>query len=142
MRARTTLFIVFLAAVFVFAGVSHGYAAQATSQQPSGYQENQPAQENQPGNNSNYSNDLSNSANPQGDTTPNTATSPSAAPGVTPQSDITPGVGNPQQPVARRGAGWGWFLLGLVVGFAIGAVTMGPRRRYTGGEDVRRDRVA
>src|SRR5262245_4238185 len=132
MRARTTLFIVFLAAVFVFATGSHGYAAQASSQQPSGYQQNQPAQENQPGNNSNFGNDLSNSANPQRDPTPDTATSPSAAPGATPQSDITPGVVNTQQPVARRSGGWGWLLLGLVIGFALGAVMMGPRRRYPG----------
>ena len=141
MRARTTLFIVFLAAVFVFASLSHGFAAQASSEQQPGYQQNPANQQNQPGNNSNFSNDLSNSANPQQGTPPYSATSPSAAPGATPQSDITPGVGNTQQPVARRQVGWGWLILGLVVGFAIGAVTMGPRRPYTTGED-RRDRVA
>jgi hypothetical protein len=141
MRARTTLFIVILATVFVFAGLSHGFAAQSSSEQQPGYQQNQANPQNQPGNNSNFSNDLSNSANPQQQTTPNSAASPSAAPGPAPQSDITPGVGNTEQPVARRGVGWGWLLLGLVIGFALGAVTMGPRRRYPG-EDIRRDRVA
>ena len=142
MRARTTLFIVFLTAVFVFASLSDGFAAQASSEQQPGYQQNPANQQNQPGNNSNFSNDLSNSANPQQGTTPNSAASPGAAPGATPQSDIAPGVGNTEQPVARRQVGWGWLLLGLVIGFAIGAVTMGPRRRYTTGGDSRRDRVA
>jgi hypothetical protein len=142
MRARTTLFIVFLAVVFVFATVSHGFAAQTSSEQQPGYQQNQQNQQNQPGNNSNFSNDLSNSANPQRDRTPNSAAAPGVAPGATPQSDITPGIGNTEQPVARRQVGWGWLLLGLVIGFAIGAVTMGPRRRYPTDEDIRRDRVA
>src|SRR5437016_13874326 len=142
MRARMTLLIVFLAAVFVLASVSHGFAAQSTSEKQPGYQQNQANQQNQPGNNSNFSNDLSNSANPQTNTTPNVAASPNAAPGAPLQSDITPGIGNTQQPVAARHVGWGWLLLGAVIGFSIGAVTMGPRRRYTTVEDIRRDRVA
>lgn len=141
MRARTTLFIVFLATVFVFASLSYGFAAQTSSEQQPGYQQNQANPQNQPGNNSNFSNDLSKSANPQRETTPNSAASPSAAPEAAPQSDISPGVGNTEQPVARRQVGWGWLLLGLVIGFAIGAVTMGSRRRYPG-EDIRRNRVA
>jgi hypothetical protein len=148
MRAKTTVFIVFLAVAFVFAMVSHGFAAQTTSERQSAYPQNEQVnQQNQPGNNSNFSNDLSTSAgtpnNPQNST--NQATSPGGAPGSTPGSDIapiTPGVGNTQQPVASRGVGWGWLILGLVIGFAIGAVTMGPRRRYTTAEDIRRDRAA
>jgi hypothetical protein len=142
MRARTALFIVFLSAVFVFATVSHGFAAQTSPEQQPGYQQNPANPQNQPGNNSNFSNDLSNSANPQQGTTPNSTASPSVAPGPTPQSDITPGVGNAEPPVARRQVGWGWLLFGLVIGFAIGALTMGPRRRYTTGGDIPRDRVA
>src|SRR5262245_25228894 len=116
MRARTTLLIVFVAGIFVFATVSHGVAAQTTSEQQPTYQQNQPGN--------------------------NPAVSPNAAPGAAPQSDITPGVGNTQPPVARRQVGWGWLILGLVIGFALGAVTMGPRRRYTTSEDIRRDRAA
>src|SRR2546428_2880798 len=70
MRARSTLLIVFLAAVFVLAPVSHGFAAQTAPEQQPGYQQNQ---QNQPGHNSNFSNDLSNSANPQMNETPNAA---------------------------------------------------------------------
>jgi len=110
MRARSTLLIVFLAAVFVLAPVSHGFAAQTAPEQQPGYQQ---TQQNQPGNNSNFSNDLANSANPQMNETPNAAGSFS----------------------------WGSLLLGAVIGFAIGAVTMGPRRRYTA-VDIRRDRAA
>jgi hypothetical protein len=133
MRARTTLLIVFLGGVFVLATVGHGFAAQTTSEQQPSYQQNQENQQYQPGNNSNFGYDLS---KPQTNAPPNAAGSPDAVPG------IAPGVGNTQQPVASRQVGWGWLLLGLVIGFAVGAVTMGPRRRYTSGEDIRRDRVA
>ena len=108
MRARTTLFIAFLAAAFVLATVSHGFAFQATAEQQPGYQQNRP---NSPGNNSNFSNDLSNSVNPQN----NQAGSPNAAPGVTPPSDIQPGVGNTTESVAPRHVPWGWLLLGEIV---------------------------
>jgi hypothetical protein len=126
MRARTTSFIVFLAGIFVFAMVSHGFAAQASSEQQRAYQQNPSTPQNSPGNNSN----------------PNQAVTPGAAPTPTLPGDIQPGVGNTAPPVARRHVPWGWLLLGIAMGFVIG-VAASPRRPQRGTvEDIRRDRVA
>src|SRR5262245_30541256 len=91
MRARATLFIVFLAGILVFATFSPAIAAQASSeQQQREYQQNQ---QNSPGNNSNFSDDLSNTMDPQRrSTTPNQAVTPGAAPNQMPPGNVQPGV--------------------------------------------------
>src|SRR5262245_33526701 len=141
MRARTTLFIVFLAGVLVFATFSPAVAAQASSEQQRGYQQ---SQQNSPGNNSNFSDDLSNTMNPQqgGTKPPDQAVTPGAAPSPAPQSDVQRGVGNTPTRVARGHVAWGWLLLGGVLGFVIGVVVATPRRPAATVEDIRRDRAA
>jgi len=139
MKARTTAFLVFLAAALVFAAVSHGFALQATTEQQPGYQESPQTPPTQPGNNptNNRERGYTSPGNP------NSPSSPNMTPGQSAQSDVTPGMGNTQQPVAARRVAWGWLLFGLVTGFIIGALTMGSRRRYRTIEGTRRDdRVA
>ena len=57
---------------------------------------------------------------------PGTSSQPAVAqpPTETGSADgsIEAGIGNTAQPVAQRSVGWGWFILGLLVGLIIGAV--------------------
>jgi len=113
MKARTNLLIVFVAAVFVLATVSHGYPAQTTSNQ----------ERNQPGNNPNFNNDPSGSENE------------AVAQGETPR------VGNLQHPVIVRPVGWSWLLISGLIGYLLGRITT-RRRTYGRDEDARRNRAA
>jgi hypothetical protein len=116
MKARTSLLIVLVSAVFVLATVSRGYAAQTTSQERTDTQ-------NQSRDNPNYS---------QNEQQPNEA----GAQGETPR------IGNLQQPVIVRHVGWGWLRITGVLGYLIGRVTTTRRRPYGRDEGIGRDRVA
>ena len=125
MRARTSLFIVFVAAVFVLATVSHGYPAQTTSDQE------RTGKQNQSGNNPNFNNDLSGSENAQ-----NGMTNESGSQGETPR------VGNTGRPVIIRHVGWSWLLISGLIGFLLGRMTNLRRRPHDRDEDIRRNRAA
>ena len=120
MKARTSVLIVFVAAVFVLATVSHGcQSARTTSQQERTDRQNQSA------NNPNYSNaengqSVTNEAGAQGE---------------------TPRIGNTGQPVVVRHVGWSWLLITGLIGYLLGRITS-RRRPYRTDEDIRRDRVA
>jgi hypothetical protein len=119
MKARTSVLIVFVAAVFVLATVSHGYAAQTTSSQERSVQQNQPG-----------NTDLSGSENGQNSVT-NEAGSQAQ----------TPPIGNTGRPVVVKHVGWSWLLITGLIGYLLGRITS-RRRPYRTGEDIRRDRVA
>ena len=125
MKARTSVLIIFIAAVFVLATVSHGYGARTTSGQE------RTEQQNQSGNNPNYNNDLSGSQNGQ-QTMPNEAGS----------QDARPRTGRPLQPVIIRHIGWSWMLISGLIGFLLGRVTNFRRRPYGRDEDIGRNRAA
>src|SRR5262252_6728602 len=98
MKPRTSVLIIFIAAVFVLATVSRGYPARTTSGQE------RTEQQTQSGNNPNYNNELSGSQNGQ-QSTPNEAAS----------QGETPRTGRPLQPVIIRHVGWSWMLIsGLI----------------------------
>src|SRR5262245_59776674 len=117
MKVRTNLLIVFVAAVFVLATVSHGFAVQ----QPT-------YQQNQSGNNSNSNNYLSGSENAQKSMT-NQAGS----------RDVPPPT---QRPVFIRHVGWSWLLISGLIGFLLGRATNPRRRPHGTDEDIRRNRAA
>ena len=125
MKARTSVLIVFIAAVLVLVTVSRGYPAQTTSDQE------RTGTQNQSGNNPNFNNDLSGSQNGQKSMT-NEARS---------QAE-TPRVGNTGQPVIIRHVGWSWLLISGLIGYLLGRMTNGRRRPYGRDEDIRRNRVA
>jgi hypothetical protein len=125
MRARTSLLIVFVAAVFVLATVSCGYPAQTTSDQE------RTGKQNQLGDNPNFNNDLSGSENAQKSMT-NEADS----------QGETPRVGNTGQPVIIRHVGWSWLLISGLIGYLLGRMTNARRRPDTRNEDIRRNRAA
>src|SRR5262245_20153426 len=100
---RTGLLIFLVAAVFVLAAVSRGFAAQITSEQQRTYQQNQL------GNNSNFNNDLSGSENAQKSMT-NQAGSQDVAPPT-------------QRPVIIKQVGWSWLLISGLIGFFLGRIT-------------------
>jgi hypothetical protein len=125
MRARTSLLIVFVAAVFVLATVSHAYPAQTTSDQE------RTGKQNQSGNNPNFNNDLSGSENGQ-----KSMTNEAGSQGETPR------VGNTGQPVIIRHVGWSWLLISGLIGYLLGRITNFRRRPDTRNEDIRRNRAA
>jgi hypothetical protein len=115
MKARTSVLIILIAAIFVLGSVSHGYAAQTA--------------QNQSGNNPNY-----NSAGSQAGQT-NMTNDPGA-------QGETPGSSNPMQPVIIRHVGWSWLLISGLIGFVLGRATSIRRRPYGRDEDIRRNRAA
>lgn len=119
MKGRTTVLIVFVAAVLVFATVSHGYPAQTTTDM-----------QNQVGNNPNFNNDLSGSENGQNNMT--------NEPGSQAER---PRVGSPAQPIIIRHVGWSWLLISGLIGYLLGRMTT-PRRPRGGSEDIYRNRAA
>ena len=125
MTARTSVLIIFIAALFAVATVSHGYSAQTSLSQE------RAEQQNQPGNNPNYNNDLSGSQNVQ-----QPMTSQAGSQGERPD------FGRPLQPTVVKHIGWSWMLISGLIGFVLGRLTTGRRRPYTRDEDIRRNRVA
>src|SRR5262245_20590117 len=125
MRARTIVLIVLVAAVFVLATVSHGYAAQITPDQQ------RTDKQKQLGNNPNFNNDPSGSENTQKSMT-NEAGS---------QSE-TPRTGGPKQPIIIKRIGWSWLLISGLIGYLLGRITSFRRRPYGRDEDIRRNRAA
>jgi hypothetical protein len=125
MKARTSVLIVFIAAVLVLVTVSRGYPAQTTSDQE------RTGTQSQSGNNPNFNNDLSGSQNRQQSMT-NEAGS---------QAE-TPRVGNTGQPVIIRHVGWSWLFISGLIGYLLGRMTNGRRRPYGRDEDIRRNRAA
>jgi hypothetical protein len=124
MKARTSVFIIFIVAVFVLVTVPQGYSAQTSSAL-------ERAQQNQPGNNPDYNNDLSGSQNGQ--------------PGMTNEAGSQgerPDFGRPLQPTVVKHIGWSWMLISGLIGFVLGRLTTGRRRPYGRDEDIRRNRVA
>jgi hypothetical protein len=120
MKVRTSLLIIFVAAIFVFATASHGYAAQTTAGQE------RTDMQNQSGNNPNtYGSDTGQQ------NMPNEA----ATQGETPRRAQT------LQPTVIRHIGWSWLLITGLIGFFLGRLTSYRRRPYDRGED-RRNRVA
>jgi hypothetical protein len=125
MKTRTSVLIVFVAAVFALATVSHGYPAQTTSD----YERTN--RQNQSGNNPNLNSDLSGSQNGQ-----NSMTNEEGSQGVRPR------VGNTGQPVIIRHIGWSWLVIAGLIGYLVGRMTNSRRRPYGRDEDIRRNRVA
>jgi hypothetical protein len=125
MRARTSLLIVFVAAVFVLATVSRGYPAQTTTEQE------RTGKQDQLGNNPNFNNDLSSSENAQ-----NGMTNESGSQGETPR------VGNTGRPVIIRHVGWSWLLISGLIGYLLGRSITNLRRRPDTRNDIRRNRAA
>jgi hypothetical protein len=123
MKARTSALIIFIAAVFVFATLSHGYHAQTTSEQE------RTAQQTQSGNTP----DVSGSETGQ-QTMTNEAGTQGETPGARP--------GSPMQPVVIRHVGWSWLLITGLIGFVLGRLTSSRRRPYGREEDIRRNRAA
>src|SRR5215475_769665 len=123
MKARTSVLIIFVAALLVLARISQGYPAQTTPDQE------RAAQQNQSGNNPNLNNDGSGSENGQ---KANEAGS---------QCE-TPRLGNTGRPVVIRHAGWSWVLIGGLAGFLVGRITKFRRRPYGRGGDIDRNRAA
>jgi hypothetical protein len=115
MKARTSVFIIFIATLFVLATVSHGYSAQTSSGQERTGQQNQPnvLQSGQQG--------MTNEASSQGE---------------------RPNTGSPLQPTVVKHIGWSWMIISGLIGFVLGRLTTGRRRPYGRDEDVRRNRVA
>ena len=125
MKARTSVFIIFIAAVLVLATVSRSYLAQTTSNHE------RTQQQNQSGHNPNYNNDLSGSENGQ-----QSMTNEAGSQGETPRT------GRPLQPVIIRHVGWSWLLISGLIGFLLGRMTIFRRRPYGRDEDIRRNRAA
>ena len=125
MRARTSLLIVFVAAVFVLVTVSRGYPAQSTSDQE------RTGKQNQSGNNPNLNKDLSGSESGQ-----KSMTNEAGSQGETPR------VGNTGQPVIIRHVGWSWLIISGLIGYLLGRMTNARRRPDTRNEDIRRNRAA
>ena len=125
MKARTTVLIVLIAAVFVLASVSHGYPAQTTPDQE------RADKQNQSGNNPNFNNDLSGSGNGQKSMTNEVGF-----------QGETPPVPKTLQPVIIRHVGWSWLLISGLIGFVLGRLTNVRRRPYGRDEDIRRNRAA
>ena len=125
MKPRTSVLIIFIAAVFVLATVSRAYPARTTSGQE------RTEQQTQSGNNPNYNNELSGSQNGQ-QSTPNEAAS----------QGETPRTGRPLQPVIIRHVGWSWLLISGLIGFLLGRMTNLRRRPHDRDEGIRRNRAA
>src|SRR5262245_8955389 len=125
MKARTSVLIIFVAAVFVLATVSHGYPAQTTSGQE------RTDKQNQSGNNPSFNNDLPGSENGQKSITNEAAF-----------QDQTPPVANPLRPVIIRHVGWSWLIISGLIGFLLGRMTNLRRRPHDRDEDIRRNRAA
>ena len=124
MKSRTSLLIIFIAAVFILATVSHGYPARTTSGQE------RTEQQNPSGNNPNYNNDPSGLQNGQQ--------------GMTNEGGSQAETSRPRtlQPVIIRHVGWSWLLITGLIGFVLGRATRSRRRPYGTDEDVRRNRAA
>jgi hypothetical protein len=125
MKARTSVLIIFVAAVFVLATVSHGYPAQTTSGQE------RTDIQSQSGNNPNVTKDISGSENGQ-----QSMTNEAGSQGETPRT------GKTLQPVIIRHVGWSWVLISGLIGFLLGRFTNSRRRPFGRDEDTRRNRVA
>jgi hypothetical protein len=123
MKARTSVFVIFIAAIFVLATVSYAHSAQITPDQ-------ERIQQNQSGNNPNSNNALSGSENGQ-----NSMTNEAG-----PQ-DERPRTGRPLQPTIIRHVGWSWLLISGLIGFLLGRFT-NRRPPYGRDEDIRRNRAA